>query len=453
MPRERLVIIGGVAAGMSAASRARKRNPQLDIVVLEKGEDVSYGACGLPYYVSGLVKDPEELVVYTAQFFREKRDIDVRLRHEAIEIEPGRKMVRALDRGAHPVALHYDKLVIAAGGAPAQEIPGADLKNVFICNDLAGTVRLRRFIEEDHPKRAVIIGSGYIGLEVADAFVTRGLDVAVIERSDAVLEGIEPEIAERLEATLKNHGVRLVKSAAATSITGDGSGKAVAVQFGTAGSAAADLVLLATGIVPRATLAENAGIRLGETGAIAVDDRMQTSVPSIYAAGDCAEARHLVTGKATYFPLGTTANKQGRVAGENAAGGNARFEGIVGTLVTKVFELELGKTGLSCDLARRHGFHPDSVSIESISRAKYFDGKPLLVTLVWDRASGRLLGCQMAGEEGVAKRIDVAAMALHARMRLPDMAYLDLSYAPPFAPVWDPLLVAVNEACKKLKSG
>jgi len=435
---------------MSAASRARKLNARLDIVVLEKGQHVSYGTCGLPYYLSGQVADARELVVYTAEFFREKRNIDVRLEHQATEIEPGTKRVRALYRGVQPVVLEYDKLVIATGGQPELHIPGTDLGNVFTCNDLAGAIRLRAFVEVERPKRAVIIGSGYIGLEVADALVCRGLQVAILERSGAVLEGVEPEIGDRVEAILAQHGVRLIKGAAATAITGDAQHRAATVQYGASGSEPTDLVLMATGITPRTDLAAAAGIQIGPTGAIAADERMLTNQSSIYAAGDCAEVRHLVTGKPAYVPLGTTANKQGRVAGENAAGGNARFEGVVGTLVTQVFELAVARTGLSVAQAKQHGFQPDAVTITSTSRAKYFHGKPILVKLIWDRPTGRLLGCQMAGEEGIAKRIDVAAMALHARMRVPDMLHLDLSYAPPFAPVWDPILIAANEANKKL---
>ncbi len=435
---------------MSAASRARKLNPQLEIVVLEKGPHVSYGMCGLPYYLSGRVADPQDLVVYTAEFFREKRKIDVRLEHEATEIEPGTKRIRALYRGAQPVVLEYDRLVIATGGRPELRILGTDLSNVFTCNDLAGAIRLRTFLEAERPKGAVIIGSGYIGLEVADALVSRGLQVTILERSGTVLEAIEPEIGDRVEAVLAQHGVRLIKGATATAIVGDAQRRAAAVHYGASGGEPADLVLMATGIVPRTDLASSAGIQIGPTGAIAVDERMLTSKSSIYAAGDCAEVRHLVTGKPAYVPLGTTANKQGRVAGENAAGGNARFEGAVGTLVTQIFELAVARTGLSVAQAKEQGFQPDAVTITSTSRAKYFRGKPILVKLIWDRTTGRLLGCQMAGEEGIAKRIDVAAMALHARMRVPDMLHLDLSYAPPFAPVWEPILIAANEANKKL---
>jgi NADPH-dependent 2,4-dienoyl-CoA reductase/sulfur reductase-like enzyme len=358
--------------------------------------------------------------------------------------------VRVRKNATDEFELPYDKLVIATGGAPAVHIPGSELGGVFTCNDLAGTIRLRDYIESRRPQRAVIAGSGYIGLEVADAFASRGIAVAIFERSTEMVEGIEPEIAARIEAILEKHKVSFSRNATVTEVVGGSRGEAGAVHLADGKSEDCDLVLLATGIVPRTELAESAGVRLGATGAIEVDERMLTSVNAIYAAGDCTEVQHLVTGRRTYFPLGTTANKQGRVAGENASGGNATFAGVVGTLVTKVFELEVAKTGLSLAQARAHGFQPDKVAITSTSRAKYFHGKPLDVTLVWDRTSGRLLGCQMAGQEGAAKRIDVAAMALHARMRIPEMLHLDLSYAPPFAPVWEAILIAAHEADKRL---
>ena len=453
MPTERLVVIGGVAAGMSAASRARKINPRLEIIVLEKGRDISYGACGLPFLISGQVARPEELVVYTPEFFREERKIDVRLEHEATEIEPGRKLIRALHRGSQPVDIHYDKLVIATGGAPALSIPGAELPNVFNCNSLAAAIRLRRFLDDKNPGQAIIIGASYIGLECAEAMVARGIKVSILERSASVLGGFEPEIARRVQQGLSDRGVRLHTDAEATAIAAGPAGQGITVQYGSGSAAQADLALLATGVVPQTTLAQTAGMRLGATGAIAVDDRMQTSVNSVYAAGDCTEVMHLVSGKPTYFPLGTTANKQGRVAGENAAGGNARFDGIVGTLATKVFDLEVAKTGLSTQQARADGFQPGRVVLESYSHAKYLGGKPLSVVLIWDQPSGRVLGCQMIGEEGAAKRVDAAAVALHARMRVEDLLHLDLSYAPPFGTVWEPLLIAAHEAVKRRRGG
>jgi NADPH-dependent 2,4-dienoyl-CoA reductase/sulfur reductase-like enzyme len=450
--RERLLIIGGVAAGMSAASRARRLDPQLEIVVLEKGAHVSYGACGLPYFLSGQISDWKDLLVYSPEYFRDKRNIDVRLHHEVTEIVPGRKLVRAFRAGSEPIDIPYDKLILSTGGAPATQIPGANLPGVFTCNDLAGAIRLRQFLDERKPSRALIVGAGYIALECAEAFRARGIAVTILERSAAPLEDTAPEIAAQVEATLARHEVTFRKSSAATSITRNDSTGELRVHRAS-GSESAEVVLLATGIVPRCSFAEAAGISCGITGAIAVDDRQQTNLPGIYAAGDCAEALHLVTGRPAYVPLGTTANKQGRVAGENAAGGHARFAGIVGTMATKIFELEFAKTGLGLGEARRNGFAPDSLTITATSRAPYMRGRPLTLALVWDRATERLLGCQICGQEGVAKRIDVAAMALHARLRVPEMLHLDLSYAPPFAPVWEPILIAANEAMKKLRRG
>lgn len=451
MAKERLVVIGGVAAGMSAASRARRVNPQLEITVLEKGEYVSYSACGLPYYLAGLVRDAHELVVYSPEFFKEKRKIDVFTRHEVTEIIPAQKRVRALrlDRG-DDITIPYDHLILTTGGAPATLIPGSQFANVHTSNDLAGTIALKNSIREHAPHRAAIIGAGYIGLEVAEAFRTLGMEVTILERGGSVLENPEPEIAEKVEATLAAHGVHFIKRADVKEIASDDGKRAARVLYNDA-ALDTDLVLLATGIVPRTELAQAAGIALGPTGAIHVDERMQTSLAAIYAAGDCVETKHLVTGKPTYVPLGTTANKQGRVAGENAAGGNATFPGIVGTAVTKVFELEVARTGLTQAEARATGFAADSVTITAGSRANYFGGKPITVKLVFDTRQGRLLGAQMVGEEGVAKRIDVLATALTARLALDDLLHLDLSYAPPFAPVWDPILVAVWAGAKKLR--
>lgn len=447
MSRVKLVVIGGVAAGMSAASRARGRNPELDITVLEKGRHVSYGACGLPYYLSGEVRDANDLVVYTPQYFREKRNIDIRLEHEATTIEPGRKLIQTKAPGARTIEIPYDKLVVATGGTCSSKLPGADLPGVFTCSDLDGAIRLRTFLEEKRPSRGVVVGSGYIGLEMATAFSQRGIAVTLLTRSAELLNGFEPEISKRLEALLQAHGAVLKKNTPVTAISSSPADGLCAHHA--RGIEAAGVMLLATGITPNTALVESAGISVGATGAIIVDDRMQTNVNGIYAAGDCVEARHLVSGRPVYFPLGTTANKQGRVAGENAAGGNDRFDGIVGTLATKVFELELARTGLSLAEAHEAGFDADSVTIHTVSRAAYLGGRPLIATIVWDMESGRLLGFQVAGEEGAAKRIDAAAIALHARMRIQDMLHLDLCYAPPFATVWEALLLAAGQAVKK----
>jgi NADPH-dependent 2,4-dienoyl-CoA reductase/sulfur reductase-like enzyme len=448
MSRSRLVVIGGVAAGMSAASRARKLSPEMDITVLEKSREVSYGACGLPYFIAGAVPRPDDLLVYDARFFREKRNIDVRLEHEAIEIEPGRRRVIALSPGARPIEFPYDSLIVATGAAPQINLPGSQLGGVFTVNDLATAVRLRDWIVSKRPQSAVIVGSSYIGLEMVEALHGCGLTVTLIEQSATLAPGFSANIEKMLRETLAIHGVSIATETEALEIVSDASGHAHQVAASGGRSFGAQVVLLATGVSPRTDLARAAGLQMGPTGAIAVDERMQTSVAGIYAAGDCAETLHLVTGRPTYFPLGTTANKQGRVAGENAAGGNARFEGIVGTLVTKVFDLGLARTGLTAAEARHNGFRPDEVTIDSRTHAKYLGGTKLTLTLVWDSASEMFLGCQIGGDPGAAKRIDTAAVALHARMRISQMLHLDLAYAPPMATVWDPLLIAANEAAK-----
>lgn len=448
MQPERLVVIGGVAAGMSAASRARSVNPQMEIVVLEKGDYVSYGTCGLAYLVSGVVREPGDLVIYTPEYFRDRRSIEVFTRHEALEIVPAKKQVQ-VRRGEAVVPVDYDKLVIAVGGAPAEKIPGAEATGVFTCNELAGALALRDYILARRPRRGAVIGGGYIGLEAAEALRRRKLEVTVLERSDRLLEDIEPEISQWVDTTLAQHGVQVERKAAVASLDPAGDGSLV-VSYGDRRVLTAEVVVLATGLVPRAELALRAGVESGSSGAIRTDDRQQTNLTGIYAAGDCVETLHRVTGGWAYTPLGTTANKQGRVAGENAAGGNATFPGIVGTMVTKVFELEVARTGLSWAAARAAGFQAELFMLDSRSQASYLGGKPLRVTLVADRVSGRLLGGQLAGEEGAARRVDVLATALAARMTLADFVHLDLGYAPPFGPVYDALLIAAWQLLKKL---
>lgn len=448
----RLLVIGGVAAGLSAASRARRLDPQLRITVLEQGRHISYSACGLSYFVGGQVRRAEELLVYSPEFFRERRNIEVLTGMRAVEIEPGRRRVRAVSvETQREQVFPFDRLVIATGSRPDwPAIPGMDLAGIFQGNNLEGALALRAFLENRRPRRAAILGGGYIGLEYAEALRGQGLNVAVFHSGAELLEGFDREITERVEETLARHGVEVLKGTPATAILGEGRVQQVASA---AGRREADLVLVATGVVPCAELAEAAGIATGLAGAIAVDDRMQTSLPGVYAAGDCAQTVHLVTGRPAYIPLGTTANKQGRVAGENAAGGHARFAGVVGTAVTRVFELGCARTGLSEAEAHAAGYRVASVVIEHASRAHYFGSKKMRVKLLADGASGRLLGGQLVGEEGVAKRVDVLATALHARMDIEQLAGLDLSYAPPFAPVWDPILIAANAMARKLRGG
>ncbi len=448
MYSERIVVIGGVAAGMSAASRARTINPRLEVVVLEKGATVSYGACGLPFLLSGEVTQPGDLVVFTAEQLREQRGIDVRPNHEAVEIVPGQKLVK-VRAGNTTEDLKYDKLILTTGAAPVTKIEGATRPGVFNCNSMASATALLQFLKEHKPKSAVIIGGGYIGLEVADALRQRNLTVHLIDRGERLLDGLEPDISDLVKNRLESNGVRVSLASEVQFIETDPGG-GLAVFYGNNLASKTGLVVIATGLKPRVELATAAGIETGPTGAIRTDDRQQTSAPSIYAAGDCTETLHLVSNGPAYVPLGTTANKQGRVAGENAAGGNVRFPGIVGTLVTKAFGLEIAKTGLGVDAARAAGFRPETVTIDSYSHARDLSGKPIRVTLVINNEDGRLLGAQLTGEEGAARRVDVVATALTHRMLLKDFVHLDLGYAPPFGPVYDPLLIAAWQGLKQI---
>jgi len=450
---ERLVVIGGVAAGMSAASRARRLNPKIEIMVFEKSGFVSYGSCGLPYFVSDVIKAPENLVVYDAKFFKEKRNIDVYLHHEVLKIFPAKRsvLVKDLERNKE-FEVGYDKLVIATGArAVKPNIKGIDLNGIFTIRFLEDGIAIKNFIRENSPKKALIIGAGYIGMEMAEALVSLGIDVTIVEVMPNILGSMDDEINEVVEAELQKNGVKLLKSTSVVEFVGDGFVRKAILNNGS--SLDVDLVIVGAGIKPNSEIARDAGIEIGRSGAIAVNQRMETNIPGVFAAGDCAEAFHLVLGRLVFIPLGTTANKQGKVAGENAVGGNAIFKGIVGTAVFKVFELEVARTGISEKQAKEEGIDYVSTVIEHGSRAHYYPGgSKIRVKLIAERKTGRLLGAEMVGRDGVAKRIDVFATALHARMSIDEIAGLDLSYAPPFAPVWDPILIAANDIEKKLKS-
>ena len=452
MSSERLVVVGGVAAGLSAASRARRVDPRLEIWVYEKGPDISYAACGFPHLISGQVKEADALRVYSPEFFRTERNILIFTQHEVTEVLVSRRGISVLKaRSSTPQEVHFDRLILATGAEPdVPPLMGLDLRGVFTVNDFQSALQLKHYLEAERPTRATVIGGGYIGLEMASALAARGLKVTLLERSAALCETTEEEIVGLLELELAENGVQLLKNATAESLAGDRQKRIQSVCCNR-DEIATDCVILATGVRPRVRLAEAAGLRLGPTGAIAVNEFMETSEASVFAAGDCVETTHLVSGRPVYFPRGTTANKQGRVAGENAAGRRARFPGVVGTAACQVFSLEVARTGLSSAAAREVGFPACAATVKAPARARYLSGKDILVKLVADRLSGRLLGAQMAGTEGVAKRIDVLATALHARMTIEQLAQLDLSYAPPFSTVWDPILIAAQEMLRELR--
>jgi NADPH-dependent 2,4-dienoyl-CoA reductase/sulfur reductase-like enzyme len=447
----RIVVVGGVAAGMSAASQARRRRPDAEVVVIERGPHVSYAACGIPYNIEDPSRTVDDLVVLTPADVRE-RGIDLRLRHRACGVDPVRRVVTVQNlEGGTTAGLGYDALVLATGAAPVQPpIPGLDHPNVFFLRELTDGQALKRHLAQARPSRAVVVGAGYIGMEMAEALRTRGLEVTVVERMDQVVPGYDPAIAGPAEEALTRHGVS-VETGVTVQAVEEGEDGGLVVRSDR-GSIPADVVLVAVGIRPRVELARSAGVKMGETGAIAVDDGMRTNVASVFAAGDCAEARHVVSGRPTWIPLGTTANKQGKVAGANAAGASERFAGVAGTAAFKVFDLEVARTGLGAAEATALGF--DAVSAVSRHRSRahgYPGGNPLTTSLVAERGTERLLGAQMVGVGVVAKRIDVFATALAAGFTIEALEDLDLSYAPPFAPVYDPILIAASVARKRLR--
>lgn len=451
----RLLIIGGGAAGMSAASAARRLQADKEIVVLERGPNVSFVLCGLPYFVSGIVGHLESLIVYTPEYFRMERNIDVRTGCEVKRIDTGNSTVEFVDRATREKgAVSYGKLVIAAGAQPiVPGIPGLALRGVFALRSLEGGAVMKDFIARRPVRRAAIIGAGYIGLEMAESLKTAGAEVTMIEASDSVLPGSEPEIAALIEEELRRQGVELLKQQLALSLESNAEATVERVKTDS-GEVAADMVLIAAGARPDAAIARETGIDVGETGGIVTDEAMRTSIPDIYAAGDCVEARHLLTGRPIFLPLGTTANKQGRVAGENACGGRAVFPGILGSLAFRLFDLEVARTGLSHDQAQAAGFAPISAIVRFPSRSQFYpSAETLTLKLVADRRSGRLLGAQMAGNDAVAKRIDVAATALHAKMTVSDLMHLDLAYAPPLGTVWEGIQLAAQELLRHPAAG
>jgi NADPH-dependent 2,4-dienoyl-CoA reductase/sulfur reductase-like enzyme len=444
---KRLIVIGGVAAGMSAAAKAKRTDRDLEVVVYEKGPYISYAACGMPYLIAGEFSDYRDLMVRTPEQMG-KQGVEVHVRHEVVAIDHGAQSVTVRDLAdAREFTQAYDVLVIATGARPAWlHVPGADLPGVSGLRSLESGLAIQRFLEEHKPENAVIVGGSYIGVEMAETLRRRGLAVTMIVRSGQVLrESIDDDVRKLVHAELERQDVVVVQG---TPVAFEGDGQ-LAVVVTEDGRYPCDMALLGIGAQPTVELAHAAGVALGATGAIATDDRMRTNLPGVYAAGDCAEALHRVTGQPVYIPLGSTANKQGRVAGENAAGGRETFGGVVGTTVVRCFDLAVASTGLTADRARAEGFAVRETLIHAQNISHYFPGATEIhVKLVVDDESDRLLGGQIVGQRGVAKRVDVLAAALHSRMTVADLRRLDLSYAPPFAPVWDPILVAANVAAR-----
>lgn len=447
---KRLVIIGADAAGMSAASEARRADPALEIIAYDRGGYASYSQCGLPYWIGGVVDDREKLIARTVAEFA-KQTITVNLQHEVTAIDPARGEIHVHDRaGDREFTTPYDALLIATGATPVRpQVPGLDLDGVFVLDVMEDALAIREYISRYVPRRAVIVGGGYIGLELAENLVERGIETRIVQRSDQLFGIIDRELAERINTTLADHGVNLdLRDTVVESCVG-ATGRVDHVHTA-AGKLPADLVILAVGILPAVSLAAPAGIALGTTGAIAVDRQQRTNLSDHYAAGDCAEVWHRLLQRPVWAALGTIANKQGRVAGRVIAGGEATYGGVVGTAITRVFDLEIGRVGLTEREAEAEGFDIVAATLDSTDHAGYMpDARDLTVKLVAERGSGRLLGGQVLGQAGVAQRVDVLATALYAELTLEGLTRLDLAYAPPFNSVYDPIQVAATSLLRK----
>ena len=447
--KKRLVVIGGVAAGLSAASYVKRRDPDIEVLVFEKSPHASYGSCGLPYFIEGLVRDSKELISLSLEVLKGKRNLDVRVMHEVLEINVQERTVKVRNiQACQEFEVQYNWLVISSGASPIfPSFSGINSDRVFTLKTLEDGIELESFIMKESPKSVAIVGGGYIGIEMAEAFSARGFKVSVVERLPRVLANYDEEISNKVRDKLIEKGVHLIVGSGVKAI--ETSGK-IAKVITASESEEAELVLLGLGVKPNTKLAKSAGVNIGETGAIIVNEKMETNIPGIYACGDCAEAYHLILKRNVWIPLGDTANKQGRIAGANIVGEDISFPGIVGTSATKVFDLEIARTGLGESEAEREGFDVYTTLIESNTRAHYYPGsKSIMIKLITEKVTKKLIGAQAIGGEVVAKRIDLFAMAIWAGMTLDEIAWLDLTYVPPVAPVWDPVLVAAQVGMKR----
>ena len=443
MKVRKLVIIGGVAGGASAAAKARRCSEEVEIIMYEKGPDISYANCGLPYYLSGVIEKREDLLITSAEFFRRRFRVDARTSRAVVQIDrKGKKVIVNNLATGQTEEESYDRLVLAPGSHPIiPPVPGIDLPFVSTLKTLEDTDRIFNFLEEKKPRSAVVVGGGLIGVEAIENLALKGLQIIAVELAPQLLTFLDWEMAEKVRWHVQRKGVKIYLSEGLASVR-EQNGQGI-VKTNQGREIPSDLVLIAVGVRPNVDLAKNAGLELGTTGGIKVDQFMQTSDPDIFAAGDCIETTNLVTGKPTLTPMGSAANKEGRAAGANALGRRIAVKGFTGTVIVKVFDLTVAKTGLSEREALAEGYSPLALYVDPTQHAGYFPGaKSLSIKTVTDRDSGRILGAQVIGEEGVDKRIDVLATAIYQHMSLEDLLNLDLAYAPPYSAARDPVIIA-----------
>jgi len=445
MGAPRIVIVGGVAGGASAATRARRMNEKAPIVVFEAGQNVSFANCGLPYYIGGQISDRAKLILATPEYFKNTFNVDVRTGHEVLEIDRSSKQVEVLDRATGKRQREpYDKLVLAPGASPI--VPpwdGVQSSNVFSLRDLGDTDRIKSYLDEQQPKRAVVVGAGYIGLEMVESLVERGVGVTIVEQQEQVLPILDPELAAEIETLLRGKGIGIILGHTVEKLnTRDD--RVSEVQLGDGTLLPADMVLLAMGVRPNVKLAANAGLTIGPSGAIAVNEYSQTNDPDIYAVGDAAEVQVVCYGGKARIPLAGPANRNGRLAGEHAAAGrSARRTPVAGTAIVGLFGKAAGSTGLTVRAAHQAGYDAGfSYAIRGHHVGYYPGAEQMILKLVYERRTRRVLGAQAVGGKGVDKRIDVVATALHFGGTIDDLAGLDLAYAPQFGAAKDPLHIA-----------
>ena len=443
---QRVVVIGGGAAGMSAASAARRTDPGLEVVVLEAMGYAAYGMCRLPRYLSGHGAQAADLGAYRPECFREQRGLDVRYHARVDELDAAARLVR-FSQGGRRHDVSYDRLIVATGGVPVMPpVPGLDDERVFTMWTLGDAKAVRSLLDAGRIGRALVVGADYIGLEVAEAFLARGVDVTVVEALPRVMPNFDEPMAARVEHEVRRHGVDLHLGATLQAVNGLPGGVEAVVD---GQGLAVDVVVIAVGIRAASSIAAAAGAATGPGGGLVVDDRMRTNLPDVYAAGDCTAPLHRVLGRPAFVPLGAATDKTGRVAGTVAGGGDATFGGTVGTAVVRVHDVAVARTGLTLAEAEAAGVPAVATDVTGRSRAKYYPGTQPVATRLVHEEAGRILGAQMIGRDGVAERIDVVAAALHAGMNIHDLAALDLSYAPPYAPIYEPVLLAAYAAIRR----
>lgn len=449
----KIVIVGGVAGGASAGAKARRMNEKARITIFEKGPYMSFANCGLPYYISGEIAKRDKLILQKPENFKNRFNIDVHLNHEVLSIDRASKKVSVKNLEDEKIfQMPYDKLILSPGAKTfTPPIPGLDANNVFTLRTIPEADKIFNYIKENNPEKAVVLGGGYIGLETAEALYHRGVKVTLIELLPQVLTLLDGEIAGYFHNHIKETGIDLILNNGVKEIIKDEAGNVEEIILKDDHKLKADMVIASLGVRPDTALAEKAGLKTGKTGAIEVNDKMETSDPHIYAAGDAVESVNLVTGKKGWVALAGPANKQGRVAGANAAGGNLIFKGVLGTAIVRFNKIVAAKTGLSERDARLEGYDYEIATTHSMSHAGYYPGGEMVhIKTVFDRNTRKLLGAQVAGNDGVDKRIDVFATALYFGATVDDLAGLDLAYAPPFGSAKDPVNISGMTAQNRL---